>query len=195
MSRASKWQMYSFMSTKKLTHFDPRSIEEYTGCIPQMLSIPYSVKLLSSLLWTGAFRNTRNWSKPWSTRKGHSFLLRFSGVQKSIPFPYGTEHTQFVRLKAVPQSELKACTYILKISEFQIEQEKSHTHTKCWYTVRYLVSKFPNSIYWISRFSIQEVIEPQDTLVPSINSHNPYEVFFQGFLCIPKQWIYSMSVK
>jgi hypothetical protein len=34
-----------------------------------------------------------------------------------------------VWLKAVPQSDFKTWTYILKISEFQIEQEKSHMYT------------------------------------------------------------------
>jgi hypothetical protein len=29
----------------------------------------------------------------------------------------------------VPQSDFKALTYFLKISEFQIEEEKAHTHT------------------------------------------------------------------
>jgi hypothetical protein len=127
-------------------------MEEHTGCTPWMLSTPYSVKLLSSLLWTESFRNTRNCSKPWSTRKGHSFPQRFSGVQRSIIFPHGTQHTQSVRLKAVRQSEFKSWTCILKFHEFQIEQEKSHTHThthnthihkqKCWYTVCYLGSNF-----------------------------------------------------
>jgi hypothetical protein len=48
---------------------------------------------------------------------------------KDYTFSHGTKHTQSVRLKAVPQSDFKARTYILKNSEFQIEQEKSHTHT------------------------------------------------------------------
>jgi hypothetical protein len=173
------------MSTKKLIHFDPRTIEEHTGCTPWKLNTPYSVKLLSSLLWTEAFRNTRNWRKPWSTRKGHSFRQRFSEVQKCTSFPHGTEHTQSVRLKAVPQSDFKSWTYILKISEFQIEQEQSHTHThtntythtKCWYTVSYLVSKCLNSIYWITRLKRREVTEPQDSLVLSINFHNLNERF------------------
>jgi hypothetical protein len=51
------------------------------------------------------------------------------------------------------------------------------THKKCWCTVCCLVSKFLNSIYWFSRLNRWEVIEPQDTLVPYINSHNPYERF------------------
>jgi hypothetical protein len=49
--------------------------------------------------------------------------------RKEYTFSHGTEHTQSVRLKAVPQTVFKPWTYILKISEFQIEQEKSHTHT------------------------------------------------------------------
>jgi hypothetical protein len=48
---------------------------------------------------------------------------------KESPIQHGTEHTQSVRLKAVPQSDFKTWTYILKISEFQIEQEKSHMYT------------------------------------------------------------------
>jgi hypothetical protein len=134
-----------------------------------MLTIPYSVKLLSSLLCTESFRNTRNCSKPWSTQKGHSFSWRSSGVQKSTTFPQGTEHLQSALHKAVSQSEFKAWTHILKISELKIEQEKSQTHThthtythaKCWYTVHYLVSKFLNSIYWITRLNHEMSLNPR----------------------------------
>jgi hypothetical protein len=136
------------------------------------------VKLLSSVLWTEAFRNTRNRSKPWSTQKGHSFLQRFSGVQKSTTFPHETEHTQSVRLKAMPQSEFKSWTYILKFNEFQIEKEKyTHTrkhkltHNKVLIYCSLSISKFLNSLYWIKSLNRQEVTESQDTLVYSINSH------------------------
>jgi hypothetical protein len=142
------------MLTKKLIYFDLSTIEEHTGCTPWMPSTHYSVKLLSSLLWTEVFMNTRNCSKLWSTRKGHTFPKRFSMVQRGTAFPHGAEHTQSVWLKAVPQSDFKGSTYILNTSEFQIEQEKSHTqththadactytHTKCRHAVHYLVSKF-----------------------------------------------------
>jgi hypothetical protein len=39
-------------------------------------------------------------------------------VKKEDTFLHGTEHTQSVQLKAVLQSDFKAGTYILKISEF-----------------------------------------------------------------------------
>jgi hypothetical protein len=147
-----------------------------------MLSSLYSVKLLSPLLWTEAFRNTGNCGKPWSTLKGHSFLQRFSGVQKSTNFLMEL-NTQSLRLKAVPQSDFKTWILILKISEFQIEQEKAqtnthtHTQTKCWYTVCYLVRKFLNFLYWITMLNRAEVTEHQDTVVHSINSYNPNERF------------------
>jgi hypothetical protein len=48
---------------------------------------------------------------------------------KESPIQHGTEHTQSVRLKAVPQSDFNGRTCVLKIREFQVEQEKSHTHT------------------------------------------------------------------
>jgi hypothetical protein len=188
------------MSTKKLIHFDLRTIEEHTDCTPWMLSTPYSVKLLSSPLWTEAFRNTRNCSKPWSTRKGHSFPQRFSGLQKSTPFPHGTEHTQAVRIKAVPQNEFKACAYILKISEFQIVQEKSHTHThtytKFWYAVDYLVNKFLN--FHLLNYKVEQMRShwiPGQPVALHEFPQSEWEVFFQGSLCIPKQMINSMSVK
>jgi hypothetical protein len=38
LARASNDQCIHFMSTKKLIEFDPRSIEEHTGCTPWMLS-------------------------------------------------------------------------------------------------------------------------------------------------------------
>jgi hypothetical protein len=182
-------------------HFDPRTIEEHTGCTPWMLSTPYSVKLLSSLLWTEAFRNTRNCSKPWSTGKVHSFPQRFSGVQKSRRFLHGTKPTQSLRLKSVPQSEFKAWTYILKISEFQIEQEKSHTHTDTHIqTHKVLIccslssEQFLNSMYWITTLNRQEVTEPQDSLVHSMISHSLNVRFSFMDLCIPKEWIYSLNV-
>jgi hypothetical protein len=129
LERAANWPIYHLKSAKKFMHFHLRTIEEHTGCTPWVHITPYSVKLFSSLLWTEAFRNTRNGSKPGSIRKGHSFPQRFSGVQNSTPFPHGTEHTLSVRLKAVPQSDFDSWTCILKISKFQIEQEKSQTHT------------------------------------------------------------------
>jgi hypothetical protein len=135
-----------------------------------MLTIPYSVKLLSSLLCTESFRNTRNCSKPWSTQKGHSFPQRFSGGTKEYTFSHGTEHTQSVWLMAVPQSDFKAWAYSLT-------HRHTYAHTKCWYTFCYLVSKFLNFIYWITRLNRQEVTEPQVTLVHSINSHNLHERF------------------
>jgi hypothetical protein len=70
--------------TKKLMHFDEdnRSTPGYT---PWLLNTPYSVKLLSSLLWT-AFRNTRNCGKPWNNGKQHAFPRRSSGAQNSTHF-------------------------------------------------------------------------------------------------------------
>jgi hypothetical protein len=117
------------MLIKKLIHFDPRTIEEHTVYTTWILSSPYSVKFSSSLWLTEVFRNTRSCGEPWSSWKGHSFLQRFSEVQKSTAFPHETQQTHSVQLKAVPQSDLKALIYILKISQVQIEQEKSHTHT------------------------------------------------------------------
>jgi hypothetical protein len=100
---------------------------------------------------------------------------------------------QSVLVKAVPQSESKACTYILKISEFQIEQEKSHTHThtKWWCTVRYLVSIFLN-------YKVEQMRSHWTPGHPGSLHQFPqsvWEVFFQGFLCTPKQWVYSMRLK
>jgi hypothetical protein len=52
----------------------------------------------------------------------------------------------------------------------------TYTHTKCWYTVRYLVRNL-TSIYWIAMLNISEVTERPDTLVNSINSHSLNERF------------------
>jgi hypothetical protein len=76
-------QCIHFISTKKLINFDLKTIEWHTGYTPWMLCTPFSVKLLSSLLWTEAFRSTRNCGKPWSTQRGHSFgkdSLGYKGV-------------------------------------------------------------------------------------------------------------------
>jgi hypothetical protein len=107
-------------------------MEEHTGFTPWMLTTPYSLKLLSSLLWEEASRNTRNCSKPWSTQKGLSFPKRFSGIQKSSTFPHGSEHTQSVWLKAVLQSEFKGITYVLNLVNSKLKKKNltnTHTHT------------------------------------------------------------------
>jgi hypothetical protein len=152
------------------------------------------MKLLSSLLWTEALRNTRNCGKPWSTCNGHSFPQRSSGVQKSSHFARDL-NTQSVWFKFVPQSDLKAWTYILKISEFQIGQEKANrdthkhtnTHTKCWYTVCYLVSKFLN--FHLLNYNVEQTRShwtPGHLGALHQFAQSEWEVFFQGFLCIPK---------
>jgi hypothetical protein len=126
-----------------------------------------------------SFQEHQKFNKPWSTLKGHSFPQRFSVVQKSTPFPHGTEHTQSVWLKAVTQSEFKSWMYILKISEFQIEVQKSHTHTntkthtythtRFWYSVLYLVRKFLNSLYWIKCWTDEKSLNARTPLcTPSI---------------------------
>jgi hypothetical protein len=71
-----------FMSSKKLIHFVPRSTQACPGCTQWLLSISYSLKLLSSVQWMSAFRKTRNCGIPWSTWEGHSFLQRFSGDKR-----------------------------------------------------------------------------------------------------------------
>jgi hypothetical protein len=86
--------------------FDLRNTPKHTGCSQVMLSIPWSMKLLPSLQWTAAFRNTRNYGIPWSTQEGHSFLQRFSQGGNTTPFIHGTEQLKSERLKAVHQTDL-----------------------------------------------------------------------------------------
>jgi hypothetical protein len=118
---------------------------------------------------------------------------------KDYIFSHGTEHTQSLLLKAVFQSDFKPWTYILKISEFQIQQENlthahTHTHTKCWYTVRYLVSKFLNCHLLNYNFE-QNRSHWTPGHLGALHQfpQSKWEFFSQGFLCIPKQWINSMS--
>jgi hypothetical protein len=160
--------------------------------------------IISHVNWS--FQEHEKLGKPWSMWKGQSFPQSSSVVQKSTTFPHGTEHTQSLPLKAVPESDFKAWTYILKISEFQIEQEKSHTHThththtykntKWWYTVPYLVSKFLN--FHLLNYNVEQT---RSHWTPGKSSalhqfpQSEWEVFFQELLCLPKKWIYSMSVK
>jgi hypothetical protein len=75
--------MNSLHVDKEINSFWLRSTPANTGYTQWMLSIPYSEKLLPSLQWTAAVRNTRNCGIPWSTREGHSFLQRFSKGQNS----------------------------------------------------------------------------------------------------------------
>jgi hypothetical protein len=84
------------MSPKKLIHFHLRSTLAHTGYTHWLLSITYSVKLLPSLTWMGAFRNTRNCGIPWSCREGHSFLQRFLGDK--------TVHLSFMELNTYSRS-------------------------------------------------------------------------------------------
>jgi hypothetical protein len=93
-------------------------------------------------------------------------------------------------------------TYILKISEFQTEQEKSHTYTEththkmCWFADRYLVKKFLN--FHLLNYKVEQMKSHWTPGQPGELHEFPqseWEVFFQEFLWIPKQWIYSMSVK
>jgi hypothetical protein len=53
----------------------------------------------------------------------------------------------------------------------------THTHTKCWYAVRYLESKF--FVFNLLNYKIQQTSShwTQDSLVHSINSHNMNERF------------------
>jgi hypothetical protein len=88
-------------------------------------------------------------------------------------------------LKAVTQSDCKIWIYILIISEFQIEQEKfclpththAYTHTKCWYTIRYLVRKFLS--FHLLNYNVEQTRShwTPDNLMHYINSHNPNETF------------------
>jgi hypothetical protein len=70
--------------------FVPRSARALIGYTQRLLSIPYSVRLLSSRKWTAAFRNTRNCGLPWRTQKGHLFLQRFSGGKNTTRFLHRT---------------------------------------------------------------------------------------------------------
>jgi hypothetical protein len=115
------------------------------------------VKLLLSLLWTEGFRNNRNCGKPWSTRKGHSFLQWFSGVQKSTHYlmELNTDSQYDLRLCLKVTSRLQH-TFLKSMNSKLNKKNHTHTHkhthrythTKCWYTVGYLVSKFHNFHLW-----------------------------------------------
>jgi hypothetical protein len=140
------------MSTKKLIHFDPKTIEEHRVCTPWMLNTPYSVKLLSTLLWTEAFRNTRNCSKPWSTRKGHSLLQRFSGGTKEYTFSsWNWTHTfsvtqgcasKWIQDLNIHSKKQWIPNWTRKLRHTHTTH--THTNTKCWYDVRYWHCKFLN---------------------------------------------------
>jgi hypothetical protein len=180
-------------------------MEEHTGFTPWMLTTPYSLKLLSSLLWEEASRNTRNCSKPWSTQKGLSFPKRFSGIQKSSTFPHGSEHTQSVWLKAVLQSEFKGITYVLNLVNSKLKKKNltnTHTHTLGHTQTKVLIyssstSDQISSLHLLN-YNVQKVRQHWTAGQPGALHHFPqceWEVFFQGCLCIPKEWIHSMSVK
>jgi hypothetical protein len=69
-----------------------------------------------------------------------------------------------------------------KVNEFKIEQEKSYTHTythtKCWYTVRYLVSKFLHPSTELQGWTDDKSLNPRTTwCTPSIPT-----IRMRGFL-------------
>jgi hypothetical protein len=177
-------------------------MEEHTGFTPWMLTTPYSLKLLSSLLWEEASRNTRNCSKPWSTQKGLSFPKRFSGIQKSSTFPHGSEHTQSVWLKAVLQSEFKGITYVLNLVNSKLKKKNltnTHTHTLGHTQTKVLIyssstSDQISSLHLLN-YNVQKVRQ-QDSRVHSITSHNANERFsFKDSYAYPKsgytQWVWN----
>jgi hypothetical protein len=154
--------------------------------------------IISHVNWS--FQEHEKLGKPWSMWKGQSFPQSSSVVQKSTTFPHGTEHTQSLPLKAVPENNFKSWTYILKISEFQIEQENTHTHTytspKCWYIVLYLLSKFLN--FHLLNYNVEQTRSqwtPGQLGALHQFLQSKWEVFFQAFFSLPKQLIYSMSEK
>jgi hypothetical protein len=171
------------MSTKKLIHFDLRTIEEHTGCTPWMLSTPYLVKLLSSVLWTESFRNSRKCSKPWSTSKTFISAKILLGTNTYYISSWNWTNT----VSATQGCDSKWIQGLIMHCENQWipnwtrevththTQTHTYTHTKCRYTVHNRVSKFLTNTYWITRLNTREVTEPKDTLVHSINSHNPNE--------------------
>jgi hypothetical protein len=126
-------------------HFDLSTTEQHTGYPPWMLSTLYFVKFLPLLLWTEAFKNTRFWKTMKHSERTFISTKILWGI-KDYTFSHGTEHTQSLRLKAMPQSDFKSWTNILKNQWIpnwrrKITHTHTYTHTKCWYTVRFLVSK------------------------------------------------------
>jgi hypothetical protein len=113
------------MSCKKLMQFDLRTIEEHTGCIPWILRTPYSVKLFSSLLLTEAFRKPEFVENHEAPRKDIHFCKDSLGYKR-----VHISHTHSQCNSRLCLSDFKAWTYILKVSEFQIAHEKSHTDTQ-----------------------------------------------------------------
>jgi hypothetical protein len=163
-----------------------------------MLSTPYSVKLLSSLLRTEAFRNSRNCGKPWST-KVHSFPPRFSGVSWKIA--HTVSETQGCASKWIQGLNIHSKNQW--IPNWTRKSTHTHTHTqthkdtqKCYYTVGYLVSKFLN--FHLLNYNVEQTRShwtPGDPGAVHQFPQSECEFLFQGFLWIPKHWIYSMSLK
>jgi hypothetical protein len=165
-----------------------------------MLSTPYSLKLLS-LLWTEVCRNTRNCGKAWSSQKGHSVPQRVSGVQKSPHFlmKLNTPSQCNSRLRLKQTSRVEH-TFWKSVNSKLNKKNHTHTHThtqsKCWYTVCYLLSKVLN--FHLLNYNVEQTKRhwtPGHTGVLHQFPQCKWEDFFQGLLCIPKGWIYLMSVK
>jgi hypothetical protein len=141
-----------FMLPKKLIQFDKRSTPAHTEYTQWLLSIPYSVKLLPSLQWMAAFRNTRKCGIPWSTQERHSFLQRFSWGQKTqLSFmelnTYNLSNSRlFLKLTLGIQPNF------YKSENGKLKKKKNHIHTnthinihtKWTYPNCYLVNEFLN---------------------------------------------------
>jgi hypothetical protein len=108
-------------------HFDLRTIEEHKGILHECLVLPSQwncFHLSCEQKLSGTLEIVENHEALGKDIHFHKDPLGY----KRVHIFSWTEHTQSVRLKAVPQNDFNTWTYIVKINELKIEQENTHTH-------------------------------------------------------------------
>jgi hypothetical protein len=133
LARESKWQMYSF-------HID----QEINALWSEDYRVTHRVYCMNAY-----------YQKLWKTMK-HSERTFISAM-----ILWGTKEYSFSSWNWTHKvSATQGCLWLKVKSRFDIHSKTqwipnctrknhTHTHTKWWYNVRYLVSKFLNSIYWL----------------------------------------------
>jgi hypothetical protein len=127
-ARASKWPMYSFYINQEINALWS---EDYIVTHRLNLMNAYNSILSEIVIISPVNRRFLEHQKLWRNMKHSERTFIYSKIlwdTKESPFQHGTEHTQSVRLKAVPQSDFNGWTYILKNQWIPNWTEKSHIH-------------------------------------------------------------------
>jgi hypothetical protein len=86
LARASKWTNYPFYYNQEINALWSKDYRVTHRVY--FMNVYYSLfsEIVTISPVNGSFQEHEKFGKPWSTLKGHAFLQRFSGVQKSPHF-------------------------------------------------------------------------------------------------------------